>query len=320
MRLVPISDLGDTPRGSAAAAILLQESPLLRDIDAQGGFELDATAHTWRPENSTATVQTRPVGGNYTATAETPEAEQTGALKFYGDALTIDVSHQADNDRGLRDLTTWEDKMLSAKFRSWARGLEPAIFNHDGSGNTMKGMTALYNGATNLPGHDVTGVVNAADYVAGADHFDLSNKDNYPLFLEVMTQLFYDVNNARSIYTSRMGAARLDTIAQALRVKGETRDQYGRPVMTFNGVPIIPLLPGTISDTEPDDADAEVTTSIWVGGWAEMQQAVVTNSGLYFREVPKLEGSSNARIEWEIRMALKAQDKYQFRRLRNVRL
>ena len=323
--LTPISQVGDTERGSAALARLLEVSPVIRFLDGASAFEVDATDFDWRPDDATTTVQTRAAGGSYTSADETPSSKQNGSLAFHGDSLDIDISHIADDQRNLRDLGGWIDRRLGKKYTSWGKGMEAKLFNGTGAGSPreMKGLKTIFDGVTNLPGYTITGVKDATSVLSGSpDSFDLTVEANYDPFLELLQFTIAEVENPQGILCDKELFARVSTIAQKNHIKGESRDQFGRPVVTFDTIPLIKVLDGTITNTEPDNAGTPVnnTTSLYVLSPGEERLSVVTNSGLYFNEKLHLESKESGRIEWEMRCEWKPEEKNAGRRLRNIKV
>lgn len=323
--LAAVSQLGDSERGPAALARLIEISPLIRFLDQHGAFELDATDFDWRPEDGTTTVKTRALGGAYTASTQTPSAKQTGELAIHGDQLDIDISHIADADRGIRDLGTWIDKRLGSLYKSWAKGFEAKLIygDHTATPAEIKGLHNIFDGSTNLPGFSITGVVDAASALSGTpDSFDLSNSANYDAFLELVQNTLAQVEDPRGIACNKELYARMSTIAREKHIRGEARDQFGRPVVTFDGVPLIKVLDGTITNTEDDNAATPVaeTTSLDILSPGEQRLSIVTNSGLYFNEKLHLESKESGEITWEVRAQWKVEEKNAMRRIRNIKV
>lgn len=321
-QLGQLSNLRGSARGAASLAQILVSSPFLRWFDQQSGWEEDATSFLYDPIEGSMTVAARALGGSYTAADMTPAARQTGTLKFHGFAVDIDQSHIADDLRGLQNLSGWIDKSLKKKVDSWAKAYEGALFNNDGSGNLLKGLKTIFDGTTNLPGFSITGVINAKDAVASGNSLDLTSDTNYDAFVEHLILWMTQVEDLRGMVMSPRMFARMYTIAKKTHQLGQTIDQFGQPVDTFNGVPLIRSLDTTILHNEPDDAGtpATNTTSIWLMSPGEMRQSLVTNSGLDFEDYDKLESKQSGRVKGEIRAAWKVEERNAVRRIRNIKV
>lgn len=318
--LASLSTLGDGERGRAALARLLETSPVIADMDAQSAWEEDATDYEYSIDDTETTVQTRSVGGAYVPVADAPSDRDTGTQSFHGDALKIDRAHVEDDRRNLRALNGWIDRRLTKKFRSWAKGYEVLLFNGSGAGGNMKGLSKIFDGSTNLPNFNITGVIDASSILPGTpDSFDMTDPANYDAFIELMMNAIAQVENPRSIKCNKETYALINTIAREKSIRGESRDLFGRPIPTFDTVPIVKVLDNTILHTEPDNAAATVTTSIWIDSLGEQRASVVTNSGLFFKEVLDSTEEQGNYIEWEIRGQWKIEEKNAIRRIRNLK-
>lgn len=325
-RLSALSSLGDGDRGGAALTRILEASPLIRFLDEQNAFELDTHDFDYRPDDGTTTVKTRALGGSYSGSTQTPATKQTGELAIHGDQLDIDVSHVADDRRGQRDLNGWIDTRLARMIRSWAKGFEAKLIYGDhtaGPPAEIKGLNRIFDGSTNLPGFGITGVVDAASALSGSpDSFDLSTATNYDAFLELLMNTVAQVEGATGIACNKETYARLSTIAREKHIRGEARDRFGNPITTFDGINLIKVLDGTLTNTEPDNAGTPVneTTSLYILAPGEQKLSVVTNSGLEFDEKLHLESKESSRIRWEMRGQWKIEEKNAARRIRNIKV
>lgn len=324
-QLAQISEL-QTERARAMLAMLLEFAPFIRFMEANGGFELDATDYDWRPVDPSATIKTRAIGGEYDPTDVTPGAKQTGALAFHGESVDIDETHKADARRTLRGIDDWLDKELTRRGRSWARKYDVQLINGTGAGNPaqIKGLIKILDGVTDLPGFaGEKGVIDAATFTAGADtSIDLSDSNNWATWIEKLMLSIQKVPGAKGLLMNDELYARMYTIAQQKHILGEARDSFGVPVATFNRIPMVPMTIGAILNTEPDNAGAPNadTTSLYIVRPGEQDFSLVTNSGLEFDDEFDLEKKESERIKWEIRGQFKVEEKDAIRRVRNIKL
>ncbi len=306
--------------------MLLERSAYIRFLDQHSAFEELATDFLYRPTDDTATLRGRSLGGSYTVTDKAPPALQSDKLAFYGEAIDVDESHEADAARGLMDIDKWLDKMLRKTVRDWAKKYENAIFNGAGTGTPlpMKGLSVLIDGTTDIPGFTgYKAIANAADADPDSGKsFDLSKAANEDAFIEALTLWLTQVDNPQGIVMNKEMFARMTTIARRKHMLGESRDLFGVPVPTFNNVPMIQALDGSITNTEDDDTaePLEVTTSIYIQSPGEMKYSIATNSGLHFHDVGELEGKESQRMRWEIRSENKIEEKDVILRVRNIKL
>lgn len=322
-RLAQLSQL-DTERGRAALALLLETSPLMRFFEQNNAFEEGATDFLWRPVDPSATVQSRALGGEYTPDDATPASRIADSLKFQGDGFDVDESHKADARRGLDNIDRWIDAEFNRRIRDWAEKYEIHMMNADGTSNANNGFADILDGVTDLPGYTgETGVINAASWLAAApDSFDLGNEDNWGTFIEQLTKLIQTVRGVDGILMSPDLYARMSTIAQVKHILGESRDLFGVTVDTFKRQPMIALVDGAITLTEPDDGGPAVneTTSLYIVGAGEQETSIVTNSGFEFDDEYDLELKESERVKWEMRTRIKIEGKKSIRRVRNIKL
>ncbi len=323
MRLAQVSNVGEFERGTAALSRML-EDPWIAFLDGASAFELEPTDYDYRPITGTTTVQTRGAGGSYTSTDEAPDDRLTGALAFHGDSQDVDISYIEDDKRGLRDLGGWLDKRIGKKFKSWRNGLVGLSFNGTGAGTPrqMTGLKTIYNGSSNLPGFGITGVIDAASYASGAPNsLDLSDPDNWNIFVRIMDFAIAQVENPLGIPLNKEMYATVRMIAREKNLLGTTRNHLDQPLETWGTTPLIRMVDGAITNTEPDNAGVPVneTSSIYVLSPGEGRIAVVTNSGLYWHEKDHQEGKESGRIEWEMRLENKVEEENAGRRVRNLK-
>jgi hypothetical protein len=313
-------------RGRDALGIILEESPFLRWLNQNSGWEEDATDFDWLPEPiDEFSVENRAVGESYTGIDVTPGTRETDSLAIHGGSVDIDITHEADASRGLRDVPAWFTKELRNRMRSFAHGYESLLFNGDGQTNNIRGLINI------LDGSDLTGytgikqLVNAA--IAGAPgdkSLDISDTDNYSAWLELLMNQLSLVDNPTGILMNKEMYARFWTMARKEQMLGESRDLFGRPVPTFNGVPFVKLYDGTITNYEPDDTTYESavleTTSIYIASPGEERVSLVSNSGLYWMDYNHVDNKESGREKFEIRAKWKIQKWNSILRIRNIKL
>ena len=321
MRLAQLSNL-DSERGRAMLAFLLERDPFLRFIEDNSAWEEDSTDFDWRPVDPTASLKTRPIGGQYTPADVVPGSKETDSLSFHGESIDIDDTHLADAKRNLRDFDQWLDREISRRGKSWQRLFSNALFLGAGTTTLLKGLKVILDGTTDLPGFSgETGVIDAVDWSTG-DSFDLGAEANWGLFIEQLIIAQSVVPGATGFVMSGELYARMTTIAQKKHIIGETRDTFGKPVKTFNGLPMIQVVPGTILTDEPDNNATPLTntTSLYIARPGEGEVSLVSNSGLEFDDDIDLEQKESRRVKFEIRSAWKIGEKDSIRRVRNIKL
>jgi len=323
--LLQLSNVGDYERGQAAAGIALQRSALLANIDQNSGYEEEAHDFDYRTIEGAASLQPRARGGSYSATDKSPGAKQTGELSIYGDRIDIDISDIRDAMEGRRSIDSWLDKRITRDVRNWVKMFENELFEGDGTGDKIVGLAKLLDGTT-LPGFSTeTAVINAVSALSTSPNsLDISsgNDANQKAFLESLMEWIREVENPSALYMNRSLYGRMTTLAHEHHIRGEARDQFGNPVPTFDGVPMVPMLDGSIKNDEPDDATSPVdeTTSLYIVSPAEASFSLVTNSGLEWDEKDWQEAKESAYYKWELRSNWKIEEKDSLRRVRNIKL
>lgn len=322
-RFGQLSNLRGSQRGTAALAKLLLVSPLMRFLDQQSGYEEDATNFKYKVKEGTMSVQTRDLGGNYTSATLTPVGNQNGVLYLHGFQIDIDQSHLADDARGLQDLAGWIDNELPDEVDSFARLYEALLMNGSGSGSPSEimGLKTILSGS-NITGYSVNNLINAKDAASSGTYLDLTDPANYDAFVEYLVGWLEQVENPTGILMNGALKAKMYTVAKKQGILGQSLDQFGKPVDTFNGVPMVKLLDTSILNTEPDDTPTTPltnTTSLYIVAPQEKNLSLVTNSGLDFEDYDKLEAKQSGRLKGEIRAAWKIQRKNSVRRVRNIK-
>lgn len=323
--LAALSNLNGSTRGQAALGILLERSFILRFLEQQSAFEEAGTQFETQPIAGEGTLQTRPIGGAFTPTLKLPGARIAGQLAIYGDKIQIDRTHLDDAARGLSSMDVWLEAEARMRVRDLASKLDSALMDDPGTGTTMRGLARILDG-TPLPGFGgVTGVLDARAFGGAGTSFDLTAgaaTAQHDAFIEGLQQALVRVPDAAALVVSRRLGARLSTLARRAHMNGEARDLFGRPVQTFDGVPIYVVSDTAITATEPSNSSAPTndTTSIYVLAPGEGKLSIATNSGLYYREWDHLETKETNQEMFEMRMAWKIEDAESALRIRNIKI
>lgn len=314
-------------RGRQALGIILQESPLLRFLESQSGWEKQGTTFNWQPEDlSTKTIAARTIGGGVQNAAQNiaPTSLVSGVLYAYNANFDVDESYIADEAQKLANMDNFLLKELRRRIRALSVKFEQELMLGDGQNGSMKGLRTLLNGTDSLPGYTgITRVVDAQVVTGGSTKsLDLTVRTNDAKFIEWLGLQMAEVKNVAGILCSPKMAARLDTIARTNYLAGETRDLFGIPVKTFANVPIIPLLDTSITNDEPDNTDPVKleTTSIYLIAPGEQSCSVVSNSGLEYTDFELTESKQSKREKIEIRAAWKIETPEAILRIRNIKV
>ena len=330
MNLPQISKFINSPsgRGNDALALLLQNSPFLRFIDENSGWELDAINFSWLPTDiASKTIAARAIGSGATYSAQDLAITtlQTAAQAAYGFAVDIDVAYLQDAQQKLRDIDVWFLKELRSRMKQIAASFELSLFNGTGNSNALKGLKVILDGSTALPGYAATYCVGNAQAVTGGStkSCDLkTNRNNDAAFCEWLMLELANVDNPTGLVMSPAMAARLSTIGKNLNYFGEGRDTFGIPYTTFAGIPLKPTLATSILSTEPDDTATPVneTTSVYILAPAEQALSIVSNCGMTYEDYDHMETKESKREKMEIRGAWKIEEPRAARRIRNIKI
>jgi hypothetical protein len=332
--LVQISVNNKTPRGKDALGILLTYSPLVRFLNGMSGFEVDGTDFDYRPVHSAHSLQVRPLGGSYTPVNLTYAAKISGTQKFAGGEVHIDRAHLADRDLGIKDIPVWFDKQLKTELRIWSVQFEKELMNGTGLTDYMTGLSVAVDGTEiiNDNDDDDTRVINAAEWDtdSSAKSFGLNLANaNYTKNLDKFLELLYyaftcmDEGSGVGLLMDSALYSRIYTLARNAGILGnEDRSLFGVPVQTISGKPMMPLVSGAITKTEPDDTATPLTetTSLWIVSPGEMNLSFVTNSGLEYEEYPILQATEAGAEKWEFRGNWKIENHKSILRIRNIKL
>lgn len=316
----------ESGRGRNALGILLESSPLLRLLEKTSGWQEDSTSFTYEAGEESSTAPARALNSNYTPATRSRASLLSGSLKNHGDAVSTDVSLLADAQRGLRNADKWLENAIATKMASFGRKYEYLLMKSTGASNSISGLEKILDGTTDVPGFTgYTGVANAKDATAAADvSLDISDAAGQKALLEFLRLQLAEVENPLAIVMSPALWARLNTAAVDLKmITPGGVDQFGQPIMSFDGVEIVKTLPDTLPATEADDTpDTPLTntTSIYIMSPAEEQFALRSNSGLYYIDHDHVENSQFGQEWWEIRAAWTITNKRSVRRIRNIKL
>lgn len=331
---IGLSHFNNSTRGADAAALMLQTSPLLNLMDAYSGFELSSQTDTWQPYSDAETIKARAIGGGYTAAAMTPETLVTSTLYMLGDSLKVDISHIRDSENGRIGRENWFFSALKRKIKAYAKNLEIKLIQGSGTGSPVefKGLKTILDGTNAIPGYSgVTRVINAKDYsyTSSPVSLDLSpgNADyaeNVLGFWRMFYNAITEMDSAKVVLCNATVNAFIQEIARIEKKLDYTNlSAFGNPVPTINGVPIITLNDGAITDDEADDTSGtalENTTSIYFMNPGEYQTSLITNSGLEYWEFPIMEATESGEEKWEFRGAWKIEEPKSVLRLRNIKI
>lgn len=334
MNLMGVSNLNGSARGAACVASLLANSKWLNWLNTMNAFEKSTTNYVWQPINSQLDeVQVRSLGGSYVPIDASTEDQVTGQLYFHGVDIDIDKSIIADSIASGNPLTNWLDGKLLKEWRQFAKLYSALLFNGTGtvpsgkSGKQILGLGKILNKTTTtLPGFPAaTRVWDAADFISGSEvSLDLTtsgiSSETIGAFNEAMAELTGKVENINTIVMHQTLLSRLTNFMSSQANYAQDSTTWGKPIMTYNGIPIIGLT-NEIATNEPDNTATPLTdtSSVWFMNLSEYNTSLVTNSGVDYTEYTGLENKESGKEKFEIRAGWKIENELSLAKLRNVK-
>lgn len=300
-------------RGATVLSDILMKSQFSRLAQ----FREDGTDYVKHPVTTRSEPSFRAKSGSFTPEDDNP-TPSLGELKFLGKEAELDKSYKIDAEKGLLNLDLVKMRLLKRHGFSFGRGIDKLTFSGDGTGSNISGFSVLLDGATNVPGFSSTMTVDAH----ATSSLDITDSANWDTFMEFIDELLEDVPDSTMIACNGTLKSKINTIGRNTHALGQTQDQFGRPVDTFNGIPVVRLADGAITNTEPDNQATPVndTTSLYVIRFSEVDGvALASNAGFLFTDFPETQEKvvEKARMELYYDIDIEAPDA--IRRLRFIK-
>lgn len=268
-------------------------SPLLA---AMPMLPIMGNSFAWTRQVALGSAGTRAVNGSFTESAGQVENRSVG-LKIIGGDLDVDQFLLATHGPEHRAIQEQAKAALIAQTISW-QIIKGSVAGGGGStadANGIDGLQVRYGG-----GFGATAVVDAGENAAqilsnggASDALSLRDLDTAIQATENPTHLLMAKKMRVNMTAKLRNAASLAT----------SRDEYGRIVTTYNGIPIIDAdVLGTVSGLEQlgFNENNDSTTSIYVLSLSDMGLAMVTNGGVQVRDL----GEQNAKAVQRTRVEM----------------
>lgn len=315
--LAQLSDL--TGRGAGLLAAMYEQVPLLQAAE----FKLDASTHFVVPDKASHSGSAaRAVNAALQRDAQSPNPTAR-SLALYGREISIDDVYLADqrvgiSPAGLRLLFDRQLKALSVKI---AEEVEKDMFVGTDASNTMLGISEFVKDAAAGGQTAKLGFTTAEQAAMNTQvGLKLDTSANQDGFIETLEKEMAKVPGANTIVCNPNLKARLTTIARRLGAAGETRNSFGTPLATFNGVPIVPVSTAAISQAESDGTNSDCT-SLYIVRFAEdLGVSFATNSGFKFDDIDLDSVKPNDIARLQIFLNLQVGKTNAMRRLSRIRL
>ena len=269
-------------------------SPLLA---AMPMLPIMGNSFAWTRQVALGSAGTRAVNGSFTESAGQVENRSVG-LKIIGGDLDVDQFLLATHGPEHRAIQEQAKAALIAQTISWQiiKGSVTAAGGATADANGIDGLQVRYGG-----GFGGTAVVDGGENAAqillnggAGDALSLRDLDTAIQATENPTHLLMAKKMRVNITAKLRGAASLAT----------SRDEYGRIVTTYNGIPIIDAdVLGTVSGLEQlgfNEGASSNRSSIYVLSLSDMGLAMVTNGGVQVRDL----GEQNAKAVQRTRVEM----------------
>jgi hypothetical protein len=271
----------------------VETSPLLA---AMPMLPIMGNSFAWTRQVSLGTAGTRAVNGSYSESVGAVEQRSVG-LKIIGGDLDVDQFLLATHGPEHRAIQEQAKAALIAQTISWQiiKGSVTAAGGATADANGIDGLQVRYGG-----GFGSTAVVdggeNAAQIFANGGAGDaLSLRD-----LDTAIQATENPTHLLMAKKMRVNLTAKLRNASSISV---TRDEFGRIVTSYQGLPIIDAdVLGTVSGLEQlgFNENNDSTTSIYVLSLSDMGLAMVTNGGVQVRDL----GEQNAKAVQRTRVEM----------------
>lgn len=296
--------------GAAVLSDLIKKSQFIGLAD----FREDGTDYMIYEMTERSNPAFRAKNGSYTPGNDNPSPE-LGALKFLGKEAVLDKSYKIDAEKGDLNLERWKMRLLKRHAYSLARGFDIQTFTGDGAGNNIKGFDQILDGVTNVGGFGDTMTISG-------DDIDLTGTTNYDAFQRLLDEALYEVPGANVLAVNEKLGAIINTIGRKSGNLDRSKDAFGRPYVTYDGIPIVRLNDGAIANNEANSgATLNDSTSLYIMRMEEVDGVTLSsNSGLQFTNFPELEASvtEKARMELYYNITIEAPDA--IRRLQHLKV
>ncbi len=277
---------------AAVIQTFVETSPLLSALPM---LPVSGSAFAWNRQAALGTAAFRAIGGTYTESTGTFEERAVG-LKIIGGDLDVDeflIQAHGPEHRAMQERAK---AAYVAQYIGWSV-IKGSVAGGGGStadANGWDGLQVRYGG-----GFGSTAVVDAGENAGqillntGGAALSMKDLDNAIMQTENPTHLLMCKKQRINITAYMRGSSSLAT----------SRDEFGRVVTTYNGLPIIDAdVLGTVSGLEQlgYNENNSSSTSIYVLSLTDSGLVMVTNGGVQIRDL----GEQNSKAVRRTRVEL----------------
>lgn len=271
----------------------VETSPLLA---AMPMLPIMGNSFAWTRQVSLGTAGTRAVNGSYSESVGAVEQRSVG-LKIIGGDLDVDQFLLATHGPEHRAIQEQAKAALIAQTISWQiiKGSVTAAGGATADANGIDGLQVRYGG-----GFGSTAVVDGGENAAQI--FANSGAGDALSLRDLDTAIQATENPTHLLMAKKMRVNLTAKLRNASSIS-VTRDEFGRIVTSYQGLPIIDAdVLGTVSGLEQlgFNENNDSTTSIYVLSLSDMGLAMVTNGGVQVRDL----GEQNAKAVQRTRVEM----------------
>ena len=271
----------------------VETSPLLA---AMPMLPIMGNSFAWTRQVSLGTAGTRAVNGSYSESAGQVEQRSVG-LKIIGGDLDVDQFLLATHGPEHRAIQEQAKAALIAQTISWQiiKGSVTAAGGATADANGIDGLQVRYGG-----GFGSTAVVDGGENAA---QIFLNGGAGDALSLRDLDTVIQATENPTHLLMAKKMRVNLTAKLRNASSISVTRDEFGRIVTSYQGLPIIDAdVLGTVSGLEQlgFNENNDSTTSIYVLSLSDMGLAMVTNGGVQVRDL----GEQNAKAVQRTRVEM----------------
>ncbi|MBP8975103.1 MAG: hypothetical protein KBG83_00145 [Bacteroidetes bacterium] len=318
MNIAQVSNL----QGRAAGVLttILAQEPLLRVAD----FRPDNSVYFANPDKDTFTsTAARAVNESIQRDAQNPNPA-AAALALYGREISVDDVYKQDaviGNLSARGLLEFLDRRVAGLAVKLGSEIVVDICSGTATSNRMIGFSefvkdAAAGGQTARLGF-TTAELAAMNNQVG---LQLNTTTNQDAFIESLIKKVAEVPGANALVMNTNLYARMTTIAKRIGAAGETRDSFGVPVSTFNGISLIPVNTTAITQSESDGTNSDCTSLYIVRFEENLGVTFSTNSGFLYTDFEDVESKPNGVARMQMFLNLTVNKDNAFRRLSRIRL
>jgi hypothetical protein len=292
-------------RGTEAQAALLQNSQVIRAIEANSAWKYATFESLSVYPNVTSAAPGRALNSNFTRSNDIPPSPLALVQGINGDAVQADVALRADHANDAAAAAAHGER-VSERFISFAESLDTVLMTNP-SAPGIKGLRPVL--SSSLPGFgSTTALISATAATTGTPvSLDITEPAKFKQFAAFLQKQRRIVRDANTIFMNASLLAYLVVEGKALGLVGSAIDPItGQMVDTIVGLPVYALSDSAAPLDEPDKTPTTPltnTTSLYILSLGENRVSMKTNCSLYYNETNHTAQTEKYEDVWEVRGA-----------------